>query len=454
VIHDISPLDGRYQRRLRHLARYFSEQALVGARWEVELAWVDALARSGLFPPLSSDETERLRGAHDAFTETDFLRIKQLERQLRHDVKACERHLVERLGLSQPHLIHFGLGTEDVNNLAYSRLLDIYRVEAQLPQLRELMALLLELVERWKSAPFPARTHGQLASPTTAGKELAVFLARLLRQWRKLDAFRFTGKLNGATGNLSALTAAFPEHEWLGFTQDVIKGLGLEPNLVTTQVEDHDTWAEYFGLVARMNTIVLDLDRDCWSYISRKYLVLRAVEGEVGSSTMPHKVNPINFENSEGNLTLSTALLHTLSDKLCCSRMQRDLSDSTVERNIGVALSHAYLALSETLEGLRKVELDRDACLGELEDAPELLAEPYQTILKTAGLTDPYELLRQATQGRKPTEADLHRLVEGLDLPHELSQRLRSLRVIEYTGLAETICDRVIDEARAALGRF
>ncbi len=443
-MYEISPLDGRYRDRVGHLSRFFSEMALMRARCQVELRWVEALDRTGIFAPLSNDERARLRQALDTFTEADFGRIKAIEAEIRHDVKACERFLIERLDLERPWLIHFGLGTEDVNNLAYSRLFDAFRIQEQIPLLDRLLESLAELAERWAAAPFPARTHGQLASPTTAGKELALFLHRLLRQREGLLRFRFRGKLNGATGNLSALAAAAPEADWPDLSRRFVEELGLEPNPATTQIEDHDAWAEYFALTARINTIVLDLDRDCWSYLSRGYLVQRPRTGEVGSSTMPHKVNPIRFENSEGNLELSNALLRAFADELPRSRMQRDLSDSTLTRNVGVALAHAHLAWSETLAGLERLDLDHERCLRELAAAPELLAEPYQVILKLAGVSEPYELLRNASQGRHLTRGDLHRLTSGLDLPPGVEARLAALDPTTYTGLAEDLCREVL----------
>lgn len=450
---ELSPLDGRYRGPMKHLEELFSEQALMRARCRVELSWVEALTEAGLFDGLDPEEQQRVTDLHASFGRSDYERIKAIEAKIKHDVKACERFLVERLELRQPHVIHFGLTSEDVNNLAYSLMLEEYRVEAQLPLLRELMGVLAALARAWKAVPFPARTHGQLASPTTAGKEIAVFLNRLLRQYKKLKELRFTGKLNGATGNYSALVAAFPDVDWPDLSERFVAALGLQVNPVTTQIEDHDTWAEYFALVARINNIVLDLNRDCWAYISRGYFMQRTTHGEVGSSTMPHKVNPINFENSEGNLVLSTSLLHTLSDKLCCSRMQRDLSDSTVERNIGVALGHGHLAVTETLKGLRKVGLDETACGWELENSPELLSEPYQTILKTAGVEDPYELLRQASRGTRMTMEDLKRTISGLELEPEVESRLAALRVTEYVGLAEKICEKVLEDVGRELAK-
>jgi adenylosuccinate lyase len=447
----ISPLDGRYGDRLRPLSGYFAESALMRARCDVEARYVLALDETGLFPRLSPEERSRARQASESFGAADFDRIKAIEATTRHDVKACELFLRERLALANPNLVHFGLTSEDVNNLAYSRLLSAYSRERQLPALDQLLRRLTDLAGQWKASPFPARTHGQLASPTTAGKEVAVFISRLLRQRRKLASLRFSGKLNGATGNFSAMLAAFPDFDWLAFSRRFLESLELSANLVTTQIEDHDTWAEYFNLTRQVNNIVLDLDQDFWHYISFGYLREAARAGEVGSSTMPHKVNPIHFENSEGNLQIANALLGELSDKLCRSRMQRDLSDSTASRNIGVALAHSYLALCETLAGLERIGLDEARCRAELESSPELLAEPIQTILRTCGIENPYDQLKHLTRGRAITAADLERFVEGLAIDKAVRARLKSLRATEYVGAAQQICEQVIAEAQKEL---
>lgn len=451
MTYPLSPLDGRYGARLQHLSAYFSEFALMRARCRVEVLYVLALDAAGLFPPLAADERQRLDAALTDFTDADYERIKQIEATTRHDVKACEMFLRERLPLRNNNLIHFGLTSEDVNNLAYNLMLQAYRTEEQLPLLNKLIARLCELAAAWKAVPFPARTHGQKASPTTAGKELAVFINRLLRQYRALTSFRFSGKLNGAVGNYSAMLAAFPAFDWLTFAHAFVADLGLTPNPATTQIEDHDTWAAYFNLTRQINNILIDLDQDLWAYISRDLLHEQTQAGEVGSSTMPHKVNPINFENSEGNLLLSNALLTMLSEKLCRSRMQRDLSDSTVERNIGAALAHAYLAQTETLRGLQKVQLDEAACRRELEASPELLAEPIQTILRTAGFDDPYTLLKQATRGKTITYAALRELIAGLEVDDAIRQPLQNLQVTSYIGDAVRICERVLADAEQEL---
>ena len=448
--YEISPLDGRYAGRLGHLGRFFSEFALMRYRCKVELLYLNAL-QGGPFPELTPEETARVDDALAEFSDEDYRGNKKVEKTTNHDVKACELFLAEKLGLRHPEMIHFGLTSEDVNNLAYSLLLKDFVAEEQVGAVELLARQLLALALDWKGIPFPASTHGQPASPTTAGKEVAVFLSRLVRQLSKLKKFRFAGKLNGATGNFSALRAAVPECDWIRFSIDFVASLGLEANPVTTQIEDHDRWCEYFDLVRRINSIVLDLDTDAWEYISRGYLVQRPAAGEVGSSTMPHKVNPINFENSEGNLALSNSLLHTLSDRLSGSRMQRDLSDSTVERNMGVALAHSMLALGETVAGLKKVKLDEDACLTAIRTNPGLLAEPFQTILRTAGMPDAYDRLKELTRGRQVTVADFHALADSLDLPGHLRERLRSQDACSYLGEAERLTELGIAAALTEL---
>lgn len=445
---EISPLDGRYRERLAELPAYFSEFALMKARCEVELAYLEALDRTGLFPTLSDDERKRIEEARSSFSDADFDRIVEIDREIDHDVKACELFLRGRLRLAHPNRIHFGLTSADVNNLAYGLLLARFRDEQQLPLLRRLIERLVDLAEAWKDAVFPARTHGQPASPTTLGKELTVFLSRLLRQAEQLEAHRFRGKLTGATGTYASFVAASPDYDWRSFSAEFVERLGLEPNRCTTQIEDHDALAEYFAIVSRINNVVSDLDRDLWEYISRGDVVEKPVEREVGSSTMPHKVNPIRFENSEGNVAISNALLHALSDKLTRSRMQRDLSDTTVKRNIGVALAHGHLAIGETLRGLDRIEVDRDALRAKVDASPEVLAEAIQTVLRVEGVEDPYELLRGLARGKGLTLDRLRSFVDGLPVDGGVKDRLRDLRPTDYVGLASRICDRVVESAR------
>ncbi len=447
---EISPLDGRYAGRLAHLGQFFSEFALMRYRCKVELLYLKAL-QGGPFPELNHEEIRRIDDALADFSEQDYRAIKQEEKITNHDVKACELFLAGKLHLAHPEMIHFGLTSEDVNNLAYSLLLKDFVASEQLVAIEQLARELLGLALNWKGIPFPAHTHGQPASPTTAGKEVAVFLTRLVRQLSKLKSFRFTGKLNGATGNLSAMVAAAPNIDWLNFSIDFVESLGLDANPVTTQIEDHDRWCEYFDIIRRINNIVLDLNTDVWEYISRGYLVQKPKVGEVGSSTMPHKVNPINFENSEGNLALSNSLLHTLSDRLSGSRMQRDLSDSTVERNIGVALAHSMLAIGETVAGLGKVSLNREACLSAIHSNPGLLAEPFQSVLRTAGMPDAYDRLKELTRGRQPSMADFHTLADALDLQPDVRKRLKELDAGTYLGDAERLTELGVAAALTVL---
>ena len=449
---EISPLDGRYRTRLAELPAYFSEFALMRARCEVELDYLEALDRTGLFPAFAQAERERIGRLRTSFSDEDYERIVAIDREINHDVKACEMYLRERLRLAHPNLIHFGLTSSDVDNLAYGLLLTRFRDEQQLPGIRRLIERLADRVEAWKSVVFPARTHGQPASPTTLGKELAVFLSRLLRQARQLAGHRFRGKLTGATGTHASFVAAFPGYDWMAFSDEFVESLGLEPNRCTTQIEEHDTLAEYFAIVARIDNIVSDLDRDMWEYISRGDLNERPVDAEVGSSTMPHKINPIRFENSEGNVAIANALLYAFCDQLTRSRMQRDLSGKTVMRNLGVALAHSHLAIGQTIEGLERIDADEDQLCRAVDSVPEVLAEGYQTVLRVAGVDDPYGLLRRLTRGEALTLDRLHEFVDGLSVPNDVKRRLRDLRPTDYTGLASRICDEVLEAARTWLG--
>lgn len=441
----ISPLDGRYGSKLSHLSQYFSEFALMRMRVIIELWYLEALDRAKLFERLTNDERRKIKKLQRTFCDKDYKRIKTIEKKINHDVKACEVFLRETLGLKNSNLIHFGLTSEDVNNLAYTHLFNNFKREQQLPHLRKLLELLCDKAEAWKKIPFPARTHGQMASPSTAGKEISVYIQRILRQFKRLNNFRFMGKLNGATGNYSALLAAFPEYDWIKFSGDFISRHGLEPNLITTQIEDHDTWAHYFSIIKQINNIIIDLNRDIWIYLTLGYMTIAAEKDAVGSSTMPHKVNPINFENSEGNLQVSNSLLGMLIDKLTNSRMQRDLSDSTVTRNVGVALAHSFLALQETVKGLKKLEINERKCKEELEQYPELLAEPIQTILRKEGFEDPYSLMKDLTRGRRISKKELVNFINNLKVKDEVKERLKALEVIEYTGEAARICDMVLN---------
>ena len=444
----ISPLDGRYGERVEKLGDYFSEYALMGARVWFELQYLLALDRTGVFPALAKREVKRIEKLSGSFAKADFDRIKEIEAEIDHDVKACELYLADALKLRHPNMIHFGLTSEDVNNTAHSLLLKKYRDEQQLPQLRELLDMLGGRIGDWKSLPFPARTHGQMASPTTAGKEMAVFASRILRQYKALKALRFRAKCNGSTGNYSALHAAAPDVDWITFSQEFLASLDLDMNPATTQIEDHDTWSEYFSVSARINTVILDMDADIWNYLMLGYLRQKSAQAEVGSSTMPHKVNPINFENSEGNAGIANALLLHFTRKLPRSRLQRDLSDSTVERNFGTALGHGYLAIAETMRGLAKLEVNSAGCEKELDAYPELLAEPVQTILRREDFDRPYDMLKNLSRGRSMSVADLNRFINSLKVTDKVRKELTELRSRSYTGLAEKICNEVLREIK------
>ena len=447
----ISPLDGRYHKRVEALGDYFSEYALMGARIWVELQYLLALDKTGMFPPLNKREIKRIEKLSQNFTKDDYDAIKEIEATLNHDVKSCEVYLIRELKLRRPNMIHFGLTSEDVNNLSHTLLLKKYRDEYQLPQLKSLLAYLGKKIGIWKSVAMPARTHGQMASPTTAGKELAVFASRLLRQYTALKNLTFRGKLNGATGNYSAFIAASKEEDWIKFSKNFLADLDLEMNPATTQIEDHDTWCEYFFLTKMINGILLDLNQDMWMYLMLGYFKQKVKAGEVGSSTMPHKVNPINFENSEGNIGIANSLLDHFSTKLNRSRLQRDLSDSTVERNFGVALGHASMAVSETIHGLKKVTVNTEYCESELNNYPELLAEPIQTILRREGFANPYDIMKSLTRGQGITTANLNKFINSLKVSDEVRKELADLRTYTYVGIADKVCNEVLKDLKKGL---
>lgn len=440
----ISPLDGRYYNKLKHLSKYFSEYSLMESRCKIELLYLKSLNETFLFSRLSTNEIDNINNLLNNFSIPDFKCIKEIEKVSNHDVKACEIFLREKLKLSNPNMIHFGLTSEDINNLAYTVLFKTYLENEHIPLIKKLLETLSTLALEWKCIAFPSRTHGQKASPSTAGKEVSVYINRILKQYKKLKNFKFSAKLNGAVGNYSAMLSAFPDYDWMEFSYKFINELNLSPNISTTQIEDHDCWAEYFNINRQINNIILDLDIDFWQYISQGLFIEKSMLNEVGSSTMPHKINPINFENSEGNLMLSNSLFVLMSDKLCRSRMQRDLSDSTVIRNIGTAFSHSYLAITETIKGLNKLNINEKKCINDLENSPELLAEPIQTILKTAGINDPYELLKKFTRGKKIKKNELIQFVESLNVQKEILNQIKELKISSYIGYAVRICEDVL----------
>ena len=473
----LSPLDGRYQPKLDALRPILSEYGFMRCRVQVELVWLEQLCDAGLAgtAPLSPEARAHLRAIVARFGPADAAAIKAIEKTTNHDVKAVEYWIRgnPELGVAGafagwPQLqalgefVHFACTSEDINNTSHALQLQAAREQVLLPGLDAIVAQLRDLAQRWAAVPMLSRTHGQSASPTTVGKELANVLQRLQSARQRIAAVPLLAKLNGAVGNYNAHLAAWPDFDWEAFARRVVEtpaasadtasapnapnaaiGLGLSFQPYSTQIEPHDYMAELFDAVARSNTILIDLARDLWGYISLGYFKQRLKAGEIGSSTMPHKVNPIDFENAEGNLGLANALLRHLSEKLPISRWQRDLSDSTVLRNMGVALGHAVLAQQSLRVGLAKLELNPAALAADLDEAWEVLAEPIQTVMRRHGMAGAYEKLKSATRGQAVTRAALHELIESLDLPPADKARLLALTPAGYTGMAEALARRV-----------
>jgi len=448
----ISPLDGRYAGKVEALRGQFSEFGLIRARVRVEIAWLVALGDEQAIaevPAFSAAARATLAAIGDSFCLADAARIKAIERTTNHDVKAVEYWLKERVA-DVPELsavsefIHFACTSEDINNLSHALMLAEARRAILVPALAGIAGTLRALAHTHAEQPMLARTHGQPATPTTLGKEFANVYARLERAIAAIERVPIKGKMNGAVGNYNAHVAAYPELDWERFSAAVVRHLGVEFNPYTTQIEPHDYMAELFDALARANTVLIDLDRDVWGYISVGYFRQRMRAGEVGSSTMPHKVNPIDFENSEGNLGLANALLRHFAEKLPISRWQRDLTDSTVLRNLGVALGHALLGCASLRQGLGKLEADPAATAADLDANPEVLAEAIQTVMRRYGLPTPYEQLKALTRGQAGmTREALVAFVDGLALPDDVKARLRDLSPAAYTGLAEALARRV-----------
>lgn len=450
----VSPLDGRYAEQVSPLAAYFSEWALIKFRVQVEVEWLLALSQSEYIPEVrrfSADETVLLRALVTDFDEAAALRVKEIEQTTRHDVKSVEYFIKERLASTSlsdmTEWVHFACTSEDINNLAYGLMLKGGVETVWLPLAHKLVAAVTGLADAQRAVPMLAHTHGQPASPTTVGKELAVFVLRWQRQLRQIENLEFLGKINGAVGNFNAHAAAYPHAPWPHIAQSFVESLGLTYNPLTTQIEPHDYIAECCHAISRFNTITVDFDRDVWSYISLGYFKQRVVAGEVGSSTMPHKVNPINFENSEANMELSNALLYHLANKLPVSRLQRDLTDSSTLRNLGVALGHSYLALQSALRGLGQLSINNAALERDLNGAWEVLGEAAQTVMRKAGHANPYEKLKELTRGTGITEATLRDFIESLELPAADQQRLINMTPATYTGLAAQLVDVVTEKA-------
>jgi adenylosuccinate lyase len=448
----LSPLDGRYRAKVAALAEYFSEYGLIRERIGVELAWLEALSdEPGIaeVKPFSSAARAALAAAAADFSVADAERVKTIESTTNHDVKAMEYWLKERFAgvpeiAAASEFIHFACTSEDINNLAYSRMIDGARRDVLLPALTELTTALRALAHAHAELPMLSRTHGQAATPTTLGKEIANVVARLQRAVALFAAAPLPGKINGAVGNYNAHVVAYPGVDWEALARRIVGAFGLEFNAHTTQIEPHDGLAAMFDALARVNTILIDLDRDVWGYVSLGYFRQRANEGEVGSSTMPHKVNPIDFENSEGNLGIANALLRHLADKLPISRWQRDLSDSTVLRNIGVAFGHALLGFVSCRQGLSRLAVDPARLAADLDASWDVLAEPIQTVMRRHGVPNPYEQLKALTRGKSGiTRESLHAFIDALAIPADAKTRLKALTPAAYVGKAAELARRV-----------
>ncbi|BAE74358.1 adenylosuccinate lyase [Sodalis glossinidius str. 'morsitans'] len=447
----VSPIDGRYGDKVSPLRAIFSEFGLLKFRVQVEVRWLQKLAAFDAIkevPPFDDHANGFLDAIVANFSVEDAERIKIIERTTNHDVKAVEYFLKEKVA-GQPALqavsefIHFACTSEDINNLSHALMLATARESVLLPAWREIIAAVTALAERYRDIPLLSRTHGQPATPSTMGKEVANVSYRMTRQYRQLERVEILGKINGAVGNYNAHMVAYPEVNWHRFSEEFVTGLGIGWNPYTTQIEPHDYIAEMFDCIARFNTIVIDFDRDVWGYIALNHFKQRTVAGEIGSSTMPHKVNPIDFENSEGNLGLANAVMNHLAAKLPISRWQRDLTDSTVLRNLGVGMGYALIAYQSTLKGISKLEVNEAYLLAELDNNWEVLAEPIQTVMRRYGIEKPYEKLKELTRGKRVDAEGMQAFIDNLPLPEAGKVRLKTLTPANYIGRATTMVDEL-----------
>ncbi|MGJ8514471.1 Adenylosuccinate lyase [Carnimonas sp. R-84981] len=440
----ISPIDGRYASKADTLRPWFSEFGLMHARLKVELSWLERLAdHPGIeeLNPLSAEARDFIKRMIADFTPEQAARIKEIERTTNHDVKAIEYFIKEQIEAlpelaAKSEFVHFACTSEDINNLSHALMLRGGLDNAVLPAMREVVTAVAGLAAAHAEQPMLSRTHGQTASPTTLGKEMANVAYRLKRQLKQIESVELLGKINGAVGNYNAHLSAYPDIDWDANAQQFIESLGLSFNPYTTQIEPHDYIAELFDAVVRFNTILIDFNRDIWGYISLGYFKQRTVEGEIGSSTMPHKVNPIDFENGEGNFGVSNALLAHLSQKLPISRWQRDLTDSTVLRSLGTGLAHALIGYASTLKGISKLEANPERLAQDLDHSWEVLAEPIQTVMRRYGIEKPYEKLKALTRGKTIDQQGFAAFIDTLELPNEVKQELKALTPATYTGNA------------------
>ncbi|MFJ3265945.1 adenylosuccinate lyase [Serratia liquefaciens] len=447
----VSPVDGRYGDKVSALRAIFSEYGLLKFRVQVEVRWLQKLATCAEIkevPAFDADANAFLDKIVAEFSEEDAQRIKTIERTTNHDVKAVEYFLKEKVDAipalqAVSEFIHFACTSEDINNLSHALMLQTARQDVVLPYWRKIIDSIKGLALEYRDIPLLSRTHGQPATPSTVGKEFANVAYRMERQFRQLERVEIMGKINGAVGNYNAHIVAYPEVDWHAFSEDFVTSLGITWNPYTTQIEPHDYIAELFDCVARFNTILIDFDRDIWGYIALNHFKQKTIAGEIGSSTMPHKVNPIDFENSEGNLGLSNAVLGHLASKLPVSRWQRDLTDSTVLRNLGVGLGYALIAYQATMKGISKLEVNQAHLLDELDHNWEVLAEPIQTVMRRYGIEKPYEKLKELTRGKRVDAAGMQAFIDGLALPEEEKTRLKAMTPANYIGRAATMVDEL-----------
>ena len=446
----VSPIDGRYSKKVEHLRAIFSESALMRYRVITEITWLEYLSECDQLdqiPPMTSEVSNGLKKIQSDFTLKDATRIKEIESKINHDVKAIEYFLKEKIeaideGVNYTSFIHFACTSEDINNISYALMLKD-GVGEIIKSIEQVIEKLKMQSHAWAGHSMLSRTHGQPASPSTMGKEIANFVSRLDRQLVLLKNAEYLAKMNGAVGNYNAHSIAYPKVDWESVSNGYIDSLGLSFNPYTTQIEPHDWMAELFHTIIRINNIFLDLSRDIWMYISIGYFKQVVNESEVGSSTMPHKVNPIDFENAEGNIGLANAILDHLASKLTISRMQRDLSDSTAQRNIGTAFAQSEIAIQSLLKGLSKIEISKENLKQDLMDNWEILAEPIQTILRRENIPNAYENLKDLTRGQKLNEEKLHQFIDSLDVTESVKDEMKALTPESYTGIAESLAKKI-----------
>ena len=448
----ISPVDGRYGNKTAALRDIFSEYGLIKYRVQVEINWLKLLAQCAEIkevPAFSDEAITRLDSIKDNFNEDDALRIKTIEATTNHDVKAVEYFIKEKIAdnkelMAVNEFVHFACTSEDINNLSHGLMLNNARETIILPECQKLLDAIKHLAKTYRDIPLLCRTHGQPATPSTLGKEMANVAARLQRQLNQITSVEIMGKLNGAVGNYNAHLSAYPEINWHQLSEQFVTSLGIKWNAYTTQIEPHDYIAELFDAIARFNTILIDFDRDIWGYISMGHFKQKTIAGEIGSSTMPHKVNPIDFENSEGNLGIANAIMQHLAAKLPLSRWQRDLTDSTVLRNLGVGVAHSLIAYQSTLKGISKLEVNQQHLEEELDNNWEVLAEPIQTVMRRYGIEKPYEKLKELTRGKRINAAQMALFIDGLALPDDVKAQLKQLTPANYIGRAAAFVDDLV----------